>query len=351
MEIRCGPPRDDELRRAFDELGFFTGSDALVLILREAYRAACVSDITVLLEGETGTGKQVLAHAIHRLDQKRSAFPFVTMHCGSLSETLAESELFGHQKGAFTGAVANRRGLFQTAHRGTLFLDDVNDLPRTLQGKLLDVLQRGMVRPMGSDDEKRVDVRVLAASNQPLKPLVLENRFRPDLYYRLNVVRLSLPPLRRRLQDLPALLVALARRHRDVYGPIEEVESELVSFLQSQQFPGNVRELENNVQRMLFSKTSGTSLSLADWRGRSVEIREEESPDLLGKAAANIWEAISLYGVPYAQAIERIESGVLEAALKVEGRTRRQVAQCLQTSERTLYHKMRAHGLGSQRGT
>src|SRR5271167_443172 len=196
MGSRYPWPNDEELRRSFGELGFFTGSDALMPLLRQAYRAAYVSDITVLLEGETGTGKQVLAFAIHRLDQKRSPFPFVTMHCGSLSETLAESELFGHQKGAFTGAVTNRKGLFQSAHRGTLFLDDVNDLPRHLQAKLLDVLQRGTVRPMGSDEERRVEVRILAASNQPLKPLVLQNRFRADLYHRVNVVNLWLPPLR-----------------------------------------------------------------------------------------------------------------------------------------------------------
>ena len=344
-------PTDDELRRSFNELGFITGSNVLTPILRQAYKAACVSDITVLLEGETGTGKQVLALAIHRLDQKRRAFPFVTVHCASLSETLAESELFGHQKGAFTGAAAHRRGLFQSAHRGTLFLDDVNDLPLHLQAKLLDVLQRRAVRPMGSDEERRVDARILAASNQPLKPLVLQNRFRADLYHRLNVVRLRLPALRDRMEDLPDLLLALAHRHRGIYEPIEKVENELLSLLCSQSFPGNVRELENDVQRMLFSKTAGTSLGLADWDRRSVEAKGEESPDLLEEAAANIWQAITLHGVSYAQAIHQIESSVLEAALKVKGRTRRQLAQCLQTSERTLYHKIRTHHLRNQRAS
>lgn len=344
-------PTDNELRRSFNELGFITGSNVLTPILRQAYKAACVSDITVLLDGETGTGKQVLALAIHRLDQKRRAFPFVTVHCASLSETLAESELFGHQKGAFTGAAAHRRGLFQSAHRGTLFLDDVNDLPLHLQAKLLDVLQRGAVRPMGSDEERRVDTRILAASNQPLKPLVLQNRFRADLYHRLNVVRLRLPALRDRREDLPDLLLALAHRHRGIYEPIEKVENELLSLLYSQSFPGNVRELENDVQRMLFSKTAGTSLGLADWDRRSVEATGEESPDLLEEAAANIWQAITLHGVSYAQAIHQIESSVLEAALKVKGRTRRQLAQCLQTSERTLYHKIRTHHLRNQRAS
>ena len=340
---------DDELRRVFCELGFFTSSPALAPLLRLAYRAALVSDITVLLEGETGTGKQVLALAIHRLDQKRKASPFITMHCGSLSEALAESELFGHQRGAFTSAVTHRKGLFQSAHRGTLFLDDVNDLPLHLQAKLLDVLQRGTVRAVGSDRETPVDVRVIAAANQPLEPLVVQNRFRADLFHRLNVVRLSLPPLRNRMQDLPGLVLAFADRHRDIYHPIERVEPELTSFLQLQSFPGNVRELENDVKRMLFSKTSGTSLGIADRHSRSDGPQMDGQPDLLDEAAAKIWTAISGQGISYAQAIEMIEGRVLEAALSVGGRTRRQVAQLLRTSERTLYHKIRAHELRSQR--
>lgn len=348
MEPRYFPLNDDELRQRFEGLGLITGSDVLLPLLRQAYRAACVSDITVLLEGETGTGKQVLAFSIHHLDPKRGAFPFVTMHCGSLSETLAESELFGHQKGAFTGAAANRKGLLQSAHCGTLFLDDVNDLPRPLQAKLLDVLQRGMVRPMGCDEERRVDLRIIAASNQPLASLVDQGRWRADLYHRLNVVRLWLPPLRDRLQDLPDLLLALARRHREIYEPIETIDSELLFFLSSQRFPGNIRELENNVQRMLFSKTGGSSLSLDDWRHRSPESEAEGSADLLEAAAAQVWQAISVYGVSYGQALHRIESKVLEAALKVRGRTRRQTAKCLQTSERSLYQKIRTYRLRNQ---
>ena len=170
------------------------------------------------------------AFAIHCLDQKRRAFPLITMPCGALSEALAESELFGHLKGAFTGAVNHRKGLFQAAHRGTLFLDDVNDLSPHIQAKLLDVLQRSTLRTIGSDVETRVDVRIIAASNQPLKPLVLQNRFRADLFHRLNVVRLRLPPLRDRMQDLPNLVLAFAHRlssylpsHRELGPRISEL--------------------------------------------------------------------------------------------------------------------------------
>lgn len=340
---------DEALRRCFDDLGFITGSAAMLPLLRQAYKAAWVSDITVLLEGETGTGKQILAYAIHCLDRKRRDFPFVTMHCGSLSETLAESELFGHVKGAFTGAVSHRKGLFQAAARGTLFLDDVNDLPLYLQAKLLDALQRGAVRTIGSDLETQVDVRIIAASNQPLQPLVLQGRFRTDLYHRLNVVRLCLPPLRERTQDLHGLMLAFARRHSDIYPPIETVERELVSFLQSQPFPGNVRELENDVRRMLFAKSDGTSLGLADWHSRSAESGTTPSPDLLDEAADKVWGVISAQGVPYAEAIQQLERKVLQAALNGGSRTRRQLAQLLRTSERTLYHKIRTFDLRSQR--
>jgi transcriptional regulator with PAS, ATPase and Fis domain len=341
---------NDDLRRSFEGFGFVTGSEELLPLLRQVYKAACVSDITVLLEGETGTGKQVLAYAIHCLDQKRRTFPFVTMHCGSLSEALAESELFGHLKGAFTGAITRRKGLFQAAERGTLFLDDVNDLPLHLQVKLLDVLQRGTVRTIGSDLETPVDVRIIAASNQPLKPLVSQNAFRADLYHRLNVVRLWLPPLRARMQDLPNLALAFAQRHRDIYEPIERLEPDLVSFLQAQPYPGNVRELENDVQRMLFSKARGTSLGLDDWSPR-IESQAEDHLDLLGEAANRVWGAISGQGISYAQAIQQLERRVLQSALNVGGRTRKEVAQRLRTSERTLYHKIRAYELRGHRSS
>jgi two-component system response regulator GlrR len=184
-------PTDVDLLKVFEGLGFFTCSALMSPLLRRAYKAAEASDITVLLEGETGTGKQVLASAIHQLDQKRNRFPFITVHCSTISEALAESELFGHQRGAFSGAVADRKGLFQSANHGTLLLDDINDLASHLQPKLLDVIQRGMVRPVGSDREMRIDVRIIAACNQALEPLVREGRFRSDLYHRLNVVKLS----------------------------------------------------------------------------------------------------------------------------------------------------------------
>jgi transcriptional regulator with PAS, ATPase and Fis domain len=338
-------PSDAELQRLFGELGFVTDSAILLPVLRRARRAAEVSDVTVLVEGETGTGKQVLAQAIHRLDSKRRASSFVTVHCSTISETLAESELFGHQRGAFSGAVASRKGLFQAAQKGTLFLDDVNDLPLTLQPKLLDVLQRGTVRPVGSDTETQVDVRIIAAANCPLAPLVNEGRIRADLYHRLNVVRLVLPPLRARYCDLTCLLLAFARRHSNLYHPITSIEPDLLRFLESQPLRGNVRELENAVQRMLFSKTHGSSLQLEDWTRQTGPDLLQDDVDLLGQSASAMWQTIANSGMKYDEAVQQVERRVLEAAINVPGSTRRQIAQRLQISERALYYKMRARGL------
>ena len=333
---------DEELRRAFAELGFITISNKLIPVLRQAGKAARVSDITVLLEGETGTGKQVLAYAIHQLDQKRKSFPFVTVHCGTINEALVESEFFGHERGAFSGAAIERKGLFQTAHRGTLFLDDVNDLPPALQPKLLDVLQRSVVRALGSDREVSVDVRIISACNRPLTPLIQQNRFRADLYHRLNVVKLLLPPLRERPQDLAVLILAFARRHGHIFPGIASIEPELVQFLERQAFEGNVRELEHAVERMLFGKTEGTSFELSDWMAHC-GTEAGDLRDWIGEAADRLSNAIFERGLPYGQAIQQIEARVLEIALSRGGGTRREIAARLQTSERTLYHKMRVH--------
>ncbi|HEV2275127.1 MAG TPA: sigma 54-interacting transcriptional regulator [Acidobacteriaceae bacterium] len=341
-------PSNSELRQIFFELGFVTGSDHLSSLLRRARKAADVSDVTVLLEGETGTGKQVLAHAIHRLDRKRSPFAFVTVHCSTISEALAESELFGHQRGAFSGAVSNRKGLFQSGRSGTLFLDDVNDLPLALQPKLLDVLQRGAVRPVGSDVEVPIDVRIIAAANRPLEPLVREGRFRSDLYHRLNVVRLELPALRDRRGDLSCLILAFAHRHSSLYRPIAAVEPDLLRYLESQPLLGNVRELENAVQRMLFLKTEGRSLTLDDWMRQVGSEAPAEKADLLAESASAVWQTITNRGVSYDQALQEVEKRVLEAAINVPGSTRRQIAQQLNISERALYYKMRARGVASR---
>jgi transcriptional regulator with PAS, ATPase and Fis domain len=338
---------DSALQRLFRDLGFVSSSPELVPILKRAYKAAEISDVTVLIEGETGTGKQVLAQAIHRLDRKRNSFAFTTVHCSTITEALAESELFGHHRGAFSGAIDSRKGLFGAAQHGTLFLDDVNDLPLAIQPKLLDVLQRGILRPVGSDTEVPINVRVIAAANRPLEPLVREGLFRLDLYHRLNVVRIALPPLRSRRVDLCALLLAFAERHASFYAPIVSVDPELICFLESLPLTGNVRELENAVQRMLFFKTEGSSLTLEDWMSQLRSEVVHDDVDLLGTSAIGVWQSI-VGGLGYDQALQEIEKRVLTAAVAVPGSTRRKIAQRLHISERALYYKMRACGLSTR---
>ena len=338
---------NDELRQMFGDIGFVTGSsNNMAVVLRLAHKAAQISDIAVLIEGETGTGKQVLAQAIHQLDQKRRAFGFITVHCSTVSESLAESELFGHERGAFSGATNERRGLFKAASRGTLFLDDVNDLPLSLQPKLLDVLQRNAVRSVGSDKEVPVDFRVIAAANRPLAPLIRENRFRADLYHRLNVVKLALPPLRERQQDLAQLVQAFAHRHAHIYPHVTAIAPSLVTFLESQLFSGNVRELEHMVERMLFLKTQGESLDLSDWLAQSTESEQAQAAtgevsELLTGAANAVWKAISDCGISYDDALKELERKLLQTAVQNGGHTRREIASRLCTSERTLYQKLR----------
>jgi len=342
--MTCDLP-DDDLRRIFGGLGFIAGSAPTLAVLRQASKAACLSDITVLLEGETGTGKQVLAQAIHRLDQKRRSRPFITVHCSSINENLAESELFGHERGAFSGALVHRKGLFQAAQGGTLLLDDINDLPLGLQAKLLDVLQRNVVRAVGSDCEAPIDVRIIAASNRPLAQLVRQERFRADLYYRLNVVHLALPPLRERVPELCSLILEFARRHEDVYPGITSVDPQLTAHLASLRFDGNVRELEHCVQRMLFRKTEGSSLGLSDWAGQHQNDANEASRDPVRQAAQALWGAVARDGMPFSMVLRLTEKRILEIALSSSPRGRRELAQRLQTSERTLYRRLQSHGL------
>jgi two-component system response regulator HydG len=206
----------------------------------------------VLIRGESGSGKELVARAIHAGGPRRDA-PFVAVNCTALPESLLESELFGHARGAFTGAAAARAGLFVEASGGTLFLDEIGDMPPALQARLLRVVQLGEVRPVGADESRQVDVRILAATHQDLEARVETGEFRADLYYRLNVVPLHVPPLRDRAEDIPALVEHfLARsRQRNPHAVVERFSARLLSTLQTYAWPGNVRELENAIERLV----------------------------------------------------------------------------------------------------
>jgi transcriptional regulator with GAF, ATPase, and Fis domain len=212
---------------------------------------------TVLIEGETGTGKEQIARAIHQASSGHRTGPLVAINCAALPETLLESELFGHEKGAFTSAVGQRKGRFEHAHGGTLFLDEVGDIPASMQVKLLRVLQERCFERVGGTQRIEVDVRVIAATNRPLEGLVKEGTFREDLYYRINVIKIELPPLRDRPQDIPLLATHFTQKYaRAGQGPCQ-LAPETMEVLLAYGWPGNVRELENAIERASVTSRDG----------------------------------------------------------------------------------------------
>jgi two-component system, NtrC family, response regulator HydG len=265
------------LRRALRDqfaLGNIVGTSAAMRDLGELATRIADASTGVLIVGETGTGKGLFARAIHAAGVRASA-PFVTINCAAMPEALLESELFGHTKGAFTGAVGPRKGLFEQAAGGTVFLDEIGEMPMSLQAKLLDVLERGVVRALGSDRERPTDARVVAATHRDLRARVREGTFREDLLFRLDVIRLEIPPLRRRPEDLPALVrhfLELAKT-RHPSSPVLRIGEDAMARLLSHGWPGNVRELENTIERFVLL-------------GRHAEIGAAELPSELGSPAA-----------------------------------------------------------------
>ncbi len=224
------------------------------------------TDASVLVLGESGTGKELVVRAIHQASRRRDK-PFVAVNCGALAESVLESELFGHVKGAFTGALGGRKGLFEEAAGGTIFLDEVGELPPGTQVRLLRVLQEREVKPVGGNQSKPVDIRVIAATNRDLSAEVAAGRFRQDLYYRLNVIVLAVPPLRARVEDVPLLAVHFLRKHAARHGrKVARIEPSALTLLSRTQWPGNVRELENAMERTVVL-CQGDSISEADLAG------------------------------------------------------------------------------------
>jgi formate hydrogenlyase transcriptional activator len=250
---RPGSDRHSEERRFEQIIG---GSAALESVLEQVERVA-PTDSTVLIQGETGTGKELIARAIHNLSA-RCGRPFVKINCAAIPLDLLESELFGHEKGAFTGAIAQKIGRFELADRGTLFLDEVGDIPAQLQPKLLRVLQEQEFERLGSTHTSHVDVRLVAATNRDLTEMVKRAEFRIDLYYRLNVFPVQLPPLRDRREDIPALVTHFVERvARRIGKLIDHIPPDTMSALKSYEWPGNIRELQNLVERAVILANHG----------------------------------------------------------------------------------------------
>jgi DNA-binding NtrC family response regulator len=302
------------------------GSSPGMLRVKEIIGKVAATDSPVLIEGESGTGKELVAAAIHRLSA-RARGPFIPVNCSAIPRDLLESEFFGHVRGAFSGAVSDALGLFRGAHEGTIFLDEIAELPPELQVKLLRVLQEMQVRPVGSTKAYPVDVRVIAATNRDLEQAMRAGTFRQDLFYRLNVIRISLPPLRERREDIPALVHHFIRRfnkrfRRDVRG----ISADALTALQAYDFPGNVRELENLLERA-FAMGARTEITLADLP--SLTARPALSPALESKTVPTLAE---------------VEKELILRALAVFNNDKEAAARALGISRRTIYRRLKEYG-------
>jgi two-component system response regulator PilR (NtrC family) len=291
----------------------------------------------VLITGESGTGKELVARAIHENSQ-RSQAPFITINCGAFPEALLESELFGYMKGAFTGANENRQGLFQAASGGTLFMDEIGNMSLTMQVKLYRVLQEGKVRPIGSTDESDVDVRIIAATNKDFEKEISEGRFREDLYYRLSVIPIHLPPLRERREDIPLLARHFLEKFRKVMEkPIESISPEAMSRLEAYDWPGNVRELENTMERAV-ALEAGREITLRVLPDR-VAGYASAGPGMAGSAG------LPPEGLDFEKEIADAERRYLQAALERSEGVRTRAADLLKISYRSFRHYAKKHNL------
>ncbi len=304
------------------KLGELIGSSAPMREILDMIRLVADSSATVLIQGESGTGKELVAKTIHRTSYRRDK-PFVVVDCGSLPETLLESELFGHVKGSFTGAHATKRGLFEEADGGTIFLDEIADTTATFQAKLLRVLQEGEIKPVGGTQPIKIDARVISATNKDLVELVKTKAFRQDLYYRLAVLPLSLPPLRDRQEDIPLLVqhfvAASCKRHRQ---PVRTISPEVMQALTETSWPGNVRELQHYIERAIVT-TTGPALSCADLVAAG------------SKSAEHGLRSVSRGAVTQAERMRIVQ------ALQQVGGNRVKAARLLKISRASLYNKIR----------
>jgi len=314
----------------FSFASMIAGARVMRAVTETASRVA-QSDTTVLLEGESGTGKELLAKAIH-FHSARAKGPFVTINCGAIPEQLLESELFGHRRGSFTGAVADKQGKFEAANRGTIFLDEIGELPTLLQVKILRVLQEREIDKVGETRPIRVDVRVIAATNRDLEKMIADGAFRDDLYYRLAVVSIRVPPLRERSDDIPLLVDHFLSKYAERLGrKRSDVEKGVYSAFNLYSWPGNIRELENVIERALVLDKDGT-IGLDDLPDR-LRTREHR--------VANLRMELPDEGI----SLEDVERELLLAALEKHNWNQTRAAVFLNITRSTLVYRMEKFGL------
>jgi two-component system response regulator PilR (NtrC family) len=331
--------RDAATRNSLDNI---IGVSSAMEKLKNTIRTVASTQSTVLVYGESGTGKELVARAVHTCSP-RAAEPFVSINCGAFPETLLESELFGYVKGAFTGANQNKRGLFEVADGGTIFLDEIGEMNLTMQVKLLRVLQERCVRPVGGTDEISIDVRVIAATNRDLERQVAENTFREDLYYRLSVIPITVPPLRDRREDVPLLVNHFVKKYAPGAGKnISRVTPDSLSALANYDWPGNVRQLENAIERAVALETGEElKVELPVERARARAAAAGAGADTISVPAG----AVLPDGMDMEKYVAEIERSLLKSALHQSNGVQTRAADVLKISYRSFRHLMKKYEL------
>jgi DNA-binding NtrC family response regulator len=349
---------EQEVAARMRRLGMVAKSPAMLKVFRSVVRFSALSDLPVLITGETGTGKEGLARAVHLLDRKRGQGPFVAVNCGAIIAGVAESEFFGHRRGAFTGAERERKGLIRSAEGGVLFLDEIADLEPSLQTKLLRVLQEHRVLGVGEDREAEVNVRVIAASNRDLEQMVRENRFRADLFHRLNVLSIYVPPLRDHSDDLAPLVDYFLEKYQPLAPTAAiTVGADFLEALRQIQLPGNVRQLENLVRLALVRKATDLPLSISDLPIETLQelVGKDERVERSNPEASNsndyqnlgtsIGRLMDASGWNLTRSMQICERHALEAAMARTQGNQSETAKLLGITPRSVYNKLRKYNL------
>lgn len=361
----CEQKEENKIKNLMNTFGITGESEVMLSIFRKVIKISPLSDLPVLITGESGTGKELIARAVHRLDPKRCNGPFVAINCGAINPGVAESELFGHKRGAFTGANRDRRGLIRSAHGGVLFLDEIGELRGDLQAKLLRVLQENSVLGVGDDQEISVDFRIIAATNRDLQYEVEQQEFRLDLFHRLNVLSVYLCPLRERAADIKPLVEHFLTKYRNITtaGTLS-ADRDFLESIARLKLPGNIRELENLVRRALVNKLDGNPLGLSDlpaeiWQ-QLCEHHECQSKlvlcceiqKALNTSQPSPLELNSLIhwldsnGWELTHALDYCERLILQAALHHAHGNQTETGDLLGITPRSVYNKLKKHHLG-----
>lgn len=348
---------EHQIREIMHGLGMAGESPELMATFRSVIRFSALSDLPVLITGETGTGKEGLARALHSLDSKRRAGPFVPVNCGAINAALAESEFFGHRRGAFTGSECERKGVIRAAEGGVLFLDEIAEMDLALQTRLLRVLQENRVRSLGEDRETEVSVRVIAATNRNLEQMVRQKQFRSDLFHRLRVLSIEISPLRERPEDIAPLVGHFLQKYRLLAAGLPLVDTDFLEALRHLNFPGNVRELENLIRQALVHKTTALPLCLSDLPVEILRhflqpdearpLQQLEIPPLPSSEnfAGFFARILEINDWNLRRSLENCERLALAAAVRRTRGNQSEVAKLLGITVRSVYNKVRKYQL------